>query len=83
MSRKYCKMSYSLCPATLAFQGLTVRVFVPKKNVLRPGKWTSQKPGAAPVCQSRKNLMGDSLCAMVMGKETGPERFRDLPKVTQ
>lgn len=27
--------------------------------------------------------MGDSLYAMVMGKETGPERFRDLPKVTQ
>lgn len=24
------------------------RVFVPKKYVLRPGKWTSQKPGAAP-----------------------------------
>lgn len=45
---------------------------------MRPGKWTSQKPRASPVCQSRKNLMGVSLYAVVTGKETGLARFRDI-----
>lgn len=31
----------------------------------------------------RKSLMGASLCAGITGKETGPKRLRDLPKVTQ
>lgn len=38
-------------------------IFVPKKNVLRQARQVDlQKPVAAPVCHSRKSLMGATLC---------------------
>lgn len=50
-----CSPTCFIQPLGLSGTDREPRVFVPKENVRRPGKWTSQKPGATPVCQTRKN----------------------------